>query len=117
VIAIAAGVCDGVGFGDNTKGALLTRGLAEMARLGVALGGKRETFLRPRGDGRSDRDGDEPSQPQPRRWESGSGRGETLEQVLGSMTMVAEGVPRVASASALGRRTESSYRSPIRCAR
>lgn len=44
VIAIAAGVCDGLGFGDNTKGALLTRGLAELARLGTALGARRETF-------------------------------------------------------------------------
>jgi glycerol-3-phosphate dehydrogenase (NAD(P)+) len=44
VIAIAAGICDGLGFGDNTKGALLTRGLAEMARLGEALGARAETF-------------------------------------------------------------------------
>lgn len=44
VIAIAAGICDGLGYGDNTKGALLTRGLAEMTRLGTAMGGKRETF-------------------------------------------------------------------------
>ncbi len=44
VIAIAAGVCDGLGFGDNTKGALLTRGLAELARLGQALGARPETF-------------------------------------------------------------------------
>ena len=44
VIAIAAGVCDGLGFGDNTKGALLTRGLAELARLGQALGARAETF-------------------------------------------------------------------------
>ena len=41
VIAIAAGVCDGLGFGDNTKGALLTRGLAEISRLGVAMGAGR----------------------------------------------------------------------------
>ncbi len=44
VIALAAGVSDGLGYGDNTKGALLTRGLAEMSRLGIALGGRRETF-------------------------------------------------------------------------
>ncbi|MFN8176377.1 MAG: NAD(P)H-dependent glycerol-3-phosphate dehydrogenase [bacterium] len=44
VIAIAAGVCDGLGFGDNTKGALLTRGLAELSRLGRALGARPETF-------------------------------------------------------------------------
>ncbi len=44
VIAIAAGISDGLGFGDNAKAALITRGLAEIARLGVALGAKRETF-------------------------------------------------------------------------
>lgn len=44
VIALAAGVSDGLGFGDNTKAALMTRGLAEIARLGVAMGGKSETF-------------------------------------------------------------------------
>lgn len=44
VMALAAGVCDGLGLGDNTKAALMTRGLAEMIRLGVALGGKEETF-------------------------------------------------------------------------
>jgi glycerol-3-phosphate dehydrogenase (NAD(P)+) len=44
VIAIAAGISDGLGFGDNAKAALITRGLAEMSRLGVALGARRETF-------------------------------------------------------------------------
>lgn len=44
VIALAAGVCDGLGYGDNTKAALMTRGIAEMSRLGVAMGGKAETF-------------------------------------------------------------------------
>ena len=44
VIAIAAGICDGLGFGDNSKAALITRGLAESMRLGVAMGGQRETF-------------------------------------------------------------------------
>ena len=44
VIALCAGICDGMGFGDNTKAALMTRGITEIARLGVALGGKTETF-------------------------------------------------------------------------
>jgi glycerol-3-phosphate dehydrogenase (NAD(P)+) len=44
VIALASGVCDGIGYGDNTKAALMTRGIAELTRLGEALGGKPETF-------------------------------------------------------------------------
>ena len=44
VIALCAGCTDGMGCGDNTKALLMTRGLAEMARLGVALGGRKETF-------------------------------------------------------------------------
>jgi glycerol-3-phosphate dehydrogenase (NAD(P)+) len=102
VIAIAAGVCDGVGFGDNTKGALLTRGLAEIARLGVAMGGRRETFYGLTGLGdlittamsvhsRNRHVGER------------LGRGETLEQVLGKMVMVAEGVNTARAARDLGR--------------
>ena len=44
VIALAAGIADGLGYGDNTKAALITRGIAEIARLGVRMGGKIETF-------------------------------------------------------------------------
>ncbi|MBP0957780.1 MAG: NAD(P)-dependent glycerol-3-phosphate dehydrogenase [Oscillospiraceae bacterium] len=44
VIALCAGICDGMGFGDNTKAALMTRGIWEISRLGIALGGKQETF-------------------------------------------------------------------------
>lgn len=44
VIALAAGIADGLGYGDNTKAALITRGIAEMSRLGVAMGGYQETF-------------------------------------------------------------------------
>ena len=44
VIALAAGMVDGLGFGDNTKAALITRGIAEMTRLGVTMGGKKETL-------------------------------------------------------------------------
>jgi glycerol-3-phosphate dehydrogenase (NAD(P)+) len=91
VIAIAAGVCDGIGFGDNTKAALCTRGLAEMARLGVALGGRQETFFGLSGVGdlivtafsRHSRN---------RRFGERLGRGETAAQILASTQMVAEGV-------------------------
>ena len=44
VIALAAGVCDGIGFGDNTKAALITRGIVEITRLGMSIGGKAETL-------------------------------------------------------------------------
>jgi glycerol-3-phosphate dehydrogenase (NAD(P)+) len=102
VISIAAGVCDGVGYGDNTKGALLTRGLSEIARLGVAMGGRRETFFGLTGMGdliatamsRHSRN---------RHVGERLGRGETLEQVLGAMVMVAEGVTTARAARDLGR--------------
>ena len=45
IIALAAGVCDGIGYGDNSKAALMTRGMAEIVRVGVKLGGNPETFL------------------------------------------------------------------------
>lgn len=45
IIALAAGICDGIGYGDNTKAALMTRGIAEIVRVGTALGGKPETFF------------------------------------------------------------------------
>jgi glycerol-3-phosphate dehydrogenase (NAD(P)+) len=103
VIAIAAGVCDGLGYGDNTKGALLTRGLAEITRLGIAMGGKRDTFYGLTGMGdliatamsRHSRN---------RHLGERIGRGETLEQVLGAMVMVAEGVNTARAARDLGRR-------------
>jgi glycerol-3-phosphate dehydrogenase (NAD(P)+) len=102
VIAIAAGVCDGLGYGDNTKGMLLTRGLAEIGRLGVAMGGRRETFFGLTGMGdlittamsRHSRN---------RHVGERLGRGETLEQVLGGMVMVAEGVTTCRAARDLGR--------------
>jgi glycerol-3-phosphate dehydrogenase (NAD(P)+) len=45
IIALAAGVCDGLGYGDNTKAALMTRGMAEIMRIGTRLGGRAETFF------------------------------------------------------------------------
>ena len=102
VIAIAAGVCDGLGFGDNTKAALLTRGLAEIARLGVVMGGRRETFFGLAGMGdliatatsRHSRN---------RHLGERIGGGATLEEALGSMVMVAEGVHTARAALDLGR--------------
>ena len=103
VVAIAAGVCDGLGFGDNTKAALLTRGLGEIARLGVALGGRRETFFGLAGMGdliataisRHSRN---------RGLGERLGRGEKLERILATMVMVAEGVPTARAARDLGRK-------------
>ena len=103
VIAIAAGICDGLGYGDNTKGALMTRGLAEMTRLGVAMGGEPSTFAGLSGMGdlittcisthsRNRYVGEQIAS------------GKTLEQVLESMVMVAEGVRTTESAVALSQR-------------
>ncbi len=91
ILGIAAGINDGLGFGDNAKSALLTRGLAEIARFGVALGADMQTFfgLAGMGDiittcisqhGRNRQVGLRLAQ------------GETPADILGSMTMVAEGV-------------------------
>lgn len=44
IIALAAGICDGMGYGDNTKAALMTRGMSEIVKIGIKLGGKLETF-------------------------------------------------------------------------
>lgn len=91
VIAIAAGISDGLGFGSNTRAALITRGLAEISRLGQALGAKGETFagLAGMGDlvltctGELSRNRSVGIQ---------LGQGRTLDQILGEMRMVAEGV-------------------------
>ncbi|MBA5850531.1 NAD(P)H-dependent glycerol-3-phosphate dehydrogenase [Clostridium sp. cel8] len=45
IIALAAGICDGIGYGDNSKAALMTRGISEITKIGVKLGGKKETFF------------------------------------------------------------------------
>lgn len=91
VIAIAAGLAHGLGFGDNTKAAVLTRGLAEMTRLGVALGGQPLTFggLAGVGDLAATC-----TSPQSRNRTVGErlGRGESLDGIIASMNMVAEGV-------------------------
>lgn len=100
VIALAAGVGDGLGYGDNTKGALLTRGLAEMGRLGIAAGARRETFFGLSGMGdlittaisrhsRNRRVGEELAQ------------GRALDVILSDLGQVAEGVNTAPAVRAL----------------
>lgn len=91
IFAIGAGICDGLGMGDNSKAAFVTRSLAELIRLGVVLGGARETFQGLSGIGdlivtcysRHSRN---------RGVGERIGRGESLAAIEGSMAMVAEGV-------------------------
>lgn len=90
-IAIAAGIGDGLGYGWNTKAALMTRGLAEIARLGTALGANPITFLGLAGNGDLTATC---SSPQSRNRHVGEelGKGRSLADVIGAMNMVAEGV-------------------------
>jgi glycerol-3-phosphate dehydrogenase (NAD(P)+) len=91
VLAIGAGIAHGLGYGDNTKAALITRGLAELARLGVALGGDPLTFAGLAGMGDLIATC---SSPQSRNRHVGVelGKGRSLEEILSEMNMVAEGV-------------------------
>jgi glycerol-3-phosphate dehydrogenase (NAD(P)+) len=103
IFAIAAGVSDGLGLGDNSKAALVTRSLAELIRLGIALGGQRDTFQGLSGIGdlmvtcfsRHSRN---------RAVGERLGRGERLPDIVSSMNMVAEGVPTTYSAYECARR-------------
>lgn len=103
VIALAAGILDGLGYGDNAKAALIARGLAEMVRLGVQLGARRETFFGLSGVGDlvatciSEHSRN-------RRVGYRLGRGESLQQILESMAMVAEGVYATQAVRTLARR-------------
>ncbi|MGI9086407.1 MAG: NAD(P)H-dependent glycerol-3-phosphate dehydrogenase [Chthoniobacterales bacterium] len=103
VFAIPAGVSDGFGLGDNSKAALVTRALAELVRLGIAMGGNARTFYGLSGAGdlvatcfsqhsRNRRVGEE------------LGRGRKLEEITASMQMVAEGIPTTKSAYECARR-------------
>ena len=104
VIAIAAGIVDGLGYGQNTQAALITRGLAEMTRLSVALGGRPETLsgLAGLGDlvltctGGLSRN---------RRLGQALGAGKTLDEARAMTPMVAEGVRTTLAACALAERT------------
>jgi len=110
VIAVAAGVCGGIGFGHSAQAALITRGLAEMTRLGVALGAHPATFAGLSGMGdlvltctsRLSRN-----------YTVGErlGRGEKMPAILGGMKQVAEGVVNCAAARALAR--EAGVPAPI----
>jgi glycerol-3-phosphate dehydrogenase (NAD(P)+) len=100
VLAIAAGLSDGLGFGHNARAALITRGLAETGRLSAALGGRRETLmgLAGLGDLVLTCTGDLSRN---RRVGLGLARGETLTQVLGAIGHVAEGVAAAKAVHAL----------------
>ncbi|HWY77246.1 MAG TPA: NAD(P)H-dependent glycerol-3-phosphate dehydrogenase [Verrucomicrobiae bacterium] len=107
VIAIAAGVCDGLGFGDNSKAALITRAMAEVRRLGVACGAQAETFTGLSGLGdltvtcfsKLSRN---------RGFGERLGRGEKLADVFASMSSVVEGYPTSCSAYELARKHQIS---------
>jgi glycerol-3-phosphate dehydrogenase (NAD(P)+) len=103
VIAISAGMAEGMGFGDNTRATLITRGLAEMTRLGVAMGGDPATFAGLAGMGDLIATC---SSSQSRNNTVGRrlGAGETIEEILDSMNMVAEGVKSSPSVLDLARR-------------
>jgi glycerol-3-phosphate dehydrogenase (NAD(P)+) len=103
VMAIAAGIADGLGYGDNTKAALITRGLAELTRLGVALGGEPLTFSGLAGMGdlvatcMS-------TQSRNRTVGVELGKGRPLDEIVAEMKMVAEGVKTTAAVLALSDR-------------
>jgi len=103
VIAVAVGISDGLGFGDNTRAALMTRGLAEISRLGAALGAEADTFAGLSGMGdlvvtctsRHSRN---------RGVGERIGRGETVESIMGNMRQAVEGVDNCRQALTLARR-------------
>lgn len=103
VVALAAGIADGLGYGDNTKAALITRGIMEIARLGVAMGGKFETFCGLSGIGdlivtcasmhsRNRRAG------------ILIGQGKTMEEAMDEVKMVVEGVYSAQAATLLAKK-------------
>jgi glycerol-3-phosphate dehydrogenase (NAD(P)+) len=110
VIALAAGMAHGMGFGDNTKAAVITRGLAEMTRLGVALGGQPLTFAGLAGVGDLVATC---TSPKSRNRTVGErlGRGEALDDIIASMNMVAEGVK--SSRAILGLAEQAGVDMPI----
>ena len=110
VFGIAAGIAEGLGLGDNAIAALVTRGLAEMTRLGTHLGGKMETFIGLSGVGdlmatcysphsRNNRVG------------KALGKGGNLQDIVNNLGMVAEGVPNTKSIYEAGQKT--NIRTPL----
>lgn len=102
VLAVACGIAAGCGMGDNARAALITRGLAEMMRLGVALGGRAETLMGLSGLGDLTLTC---SSPQSRNMSLGMalGQGQRLQDILAGRHSVAEGVFTAAAAAALAR--------------
>ncbi|WP_042457868.1 NAD(P)H-dependent glycerol-3-phosphate dehydrogenase [Neobacillus dielmonensis] len=105
IIALAAGISDGLGYGDNAKAALITRGLAEIARLGTKMGANPLTFSGLAGIG------DlivTCTSVHSRNWRAGNqlGKGKTLEEVLDNMGMVVEGVRTTKAAHQLAKKYE-----------
>lgn len=103
IIALAAGITDGLGYGDNAKAALMTRGLAEIARLGTKMGANPLTFSGLAGIG------DlivTCTSVHSRNWRAGNmlGKGKSLEEVLDSMGMVVEGVRTTKAAYQLAKK-------------
>jgi len=103
VMAIASGMSDGLGFGDNTRATLLTRALAELSRLGVALGGRPETFAGLAGMGDLIATC---SSAKSRNHQVGFrlAQGKTLDEIVAEMKMVAEGVKTTQSVIGLAER-------------
>lgn len=116
IIAVAAGICDGAGFGDNTKAALMTRGLVEINRLGIQMGAKPDTFAGLSGMG--DLIVTCTSKHSRNRYVGEQiGKGRSLQDILNEMVMVAEGIKTTASAYELSKKervempiTEQVYR-------
>ena len=103
VIALAAGIADGLGYGDNTKAALITRGIAEMSRIGTAMGGRQETFNGLSGIG------DllvTCASVHSRNRKAGylMGQGRTMREAMNEVKMVVEGVYSAKAAVALARK-------------
>jgi glycerol-3-phosphate dehydrogenase (NAD(P)+) len=103
VIAVAAGICDGIGFGDNTKAALLTRGIVEITRLGVAMGAEQHSFSGLSGIG--DLIVTCMSKHSRNRYVGEQiGKGRKLDDIVNEMVMVAEGVATTKSVYELSAR-------------